>query len=185
MSEEHAGHAHAGHDHPHPHAETAPVLHLPAGGRLLTPAEVRTKVFTTVRVREGYDMAQVDDFLDQVEATLDRVLRENAELKARPAQSAVGESAPQIIALAQEAAERAVAMAKEQAKDIIADARERTEAARREALAYGDHIREGLQNQIRQLRALLIELEKKTAHVTDLGPSSGRPAPNAGLGEAS
>jgi DivIVA domain-containing protein len=189
MPEEHAGHAHdghgAGHDHPHPHAETAAILHLPADGRLLTPAEVRNKVFATVRVREGYDMAQVDDFLDQVEATLDRVLRENAELKTRPARSAAGESAPQIIALAQEAAERAVTMAKEQGREIIADARDRAEAAQREALTYGGRIREGLQDQTRQLRALLIELEKRTAHITDLGSPVGRPPPNARLGDAS
>ena len=177
--------ARAGHDHPHPHAEPAPVLHLPAGGRLLTPADVRNKVFATVRVREGYDMAQVDDFLDQIEATLDRVLRENTELRTRPAQVPASESAPQIIALAQEAAERAVTMAREQAKDIVADARERAEAVQREALTYGGRITEGLQDQIRRLRALLIELEKRTTYVTDLAPSSGSPAPNARLGDAS
>jgi DivIVA domain-containing protein len=191
MPEEHAGHAHdghgahAGHDHPHPHAETASVLHLHADGRLVTPAEVRNKFFATVRVREGYDMAQVDDFLDQVETTLERTLRENAELRTRPAWPAAGESAPQIIALAQEAAERAVTMAKEQGREIVADARDRAEAAQREALTYGGRIREGLQDQIRQLRALLSELEKRTAHVTDLGPPAGRPPPNARLGDTS
>ena len=191
MPEEHAGHAddghgaHAGHDHLHPHAETTSVLHLQADGRLVTPAEVRNKVFATVRVREGYDMAQVDDFLDQVEATLERILRENAELRTRPARSAAGESAPQIIALAQEAAERAVMMAKEQGREIVADARDRAEAARREAFTYGGRIREGLQEQIRQLRALLIELENRSAHITDLGPPTGRPPPDAGPGDVS
>ncbi|WP_329246293.1 DivIVA domain-containing protein [Actinoallomurus sp. NBC_01490] len=182
MPEQHAGHAHDGrgsheHDHPHPHAETAPVLHLPTDGRLLTPADVRNKVFATVRVREGYDMAQVDGFLDQVEATLELILRENTELKRRPARSPADGSAPQIIALAQEAADRAVAMAKEQAGDIIADARDRAEATRREALTYGGRIREGLQDQIHRLRALLTELEKRTAHAADLGPPTG-PAPD-------
>ena len=191
MPDEHAGPAHdghgahAGHDHPHPHAETTSVLHLHADGRLVTPAEVRTKVFATVRVREGYDMAQVDGFLDQVEATLERILRENAELRTRPARSATGESAPQIIALAQEAAERAVTMAKEQGREIVADARDRAEAARREALTYGGRIREGLQDQIRQLRGLLIELEKTTAHITDLGSPAGRPPPDARPGDVS
>jgi DivIVA domain-containing protein len=191
MPEEHAGHAHdghgahAGHDHPHPHAETASVIHLPADGRLLSPADVRNKVFATVRVREGYDMAQVDDFLDKVEGTLDRLLRENAELKTRPAQSATGESAPQIIALAQEAAERAVAMAKEQARNIVAGARDSAEAAQRGAQTYGGRIREGLQDQIRQLRALLVELEEKTAHVADAGPPSSRRTSIVPLGDAS
>ncbi|GLY88360.1 DivIVA domain-containing protein [Actinoallomurus iriomotensis] len=182
MPENHAGHAHDGHDHPYPHGGTTPVLHLPAGGRPLTPAEVRNKVFATVRVREGYDMAQVDEFLDLVEATLDQVLRENAELRTRPAQSPAGDGAPR---LTQHAAERTVTMATQQAKEIIADARERAEAAQREALTYGGRIREGLQDQIRQLRALLIELEKKTTLITDLGPPSGRPAPNTRLGDVS
>ena len=152
MSDEHAGHDHS-------NTGTAP---LPAGGRLLTPADVRNKVFRTVRVREGYDMAQVDGFLDQVEATLDLVLRENAELKRRPGPET---SAPQIIALAQEAADRAVAMAKEQAGDIIADAHDRAEAARREALSHGGRVRAGLQDQIDRLRVLLAELEKRTVEV--------------------
>jgi DivIVA domain-containing protein len=60
--------------------EAAPVTgHLPSvGGEagLLTPADIRNKVFTTVRLREGYDLAQVDTFLDQVEATLSSVLGE-------------------------------------------------------------------------------------------------------------
>jgi DivIVA domain-containing protein len=187
MSEEHAGHAHDGHGahagHDHPPAEAASVLHLHADGRLVTPAEVRNKVFATVRVREGYDMAQVDDFLDRVETTLERTLRENAELRSRPARSAAGESAPQIIALAQEAAERAVTMAREEGREIIADARDRAEAAQREALTYGGRIRDGLQEQIRQLRALLGELEKRATQITD--PPAGRPPPGARLGDAS
>jgi DivIVA domain-containing protein len=158
---------HAGHHHPHSHAETTPVLRLAGNGRSLTPADVRNKVFATVRVREGYDMSQVDEFLDQVEATLNQVLRENAELRSRP----VEESAPQIIALAQEAAERAVAMADEQAKAIVAEARVRAKEVQRAALTYGDQVRDGLQDQIRQLRSLLAELEKRTVALAS--PSDG------------
>jgi DivIVA domain-containing protein len=49
----------------------------------LTPEAVRNKQFTTVRLREGYDEDEVDAFLDEVEAELTRLLRENEELRAQ------------------------------------------------------------------------------------------------------
>jgi DivIVA domain-containing protein len=42
----------------------------------LTPDDVRNKRFTPVRLREGYDMAEVDAFLDEVEAELIRLAEE-------------------------------------------------------------------------------------------------------------
>lgn len=51
----------------------------------LTPEEVRNKQFTTVRLREGYDEDEVDAFLDEIEAELARLLRENEELRQRVA----------------------------------------------------------------------------------------------------
>ena len=38
----------------------------------LTPEDVSNKRFTTVRLREGYDMTEVDQFLDEVESALAR-----------------------------------------------------------------------------------------------------------------
>ena len=49
----------------------------------LTPEDVRNKQFTTVRLREGYDEDEVDAFLDEVEAELTRLLRENEDLRAK------------------------------------------------------------------------------------------------------
>ncbi|KWU53201.1 hypothetical protein AWX17_27415 [Priestia megaterium] len=49
----------------------------------LTPEDVREKRFTAVRLREGYDMGEVDQFLDEVEAELERLLAENAELRSK------------------------------------------------------------------------------------------------------
>src|SRR6185295_19207378 len=49
----------------------------------LTPEDVRNKKFTTVRLREGYDEDEVDAFLDEVEAELTRLLRENEDLRAK------------------------------------------------------------------------------------------------------
>lgn len=164
MHEEHGGRQHQ----PESLAEATKVIELPpylgGGAGLLTPADVRKKVFATVRLREGYDLAQVDTFLDQVEATLSSVLRENAVLKARldaprqpPSQS--GESASHIVGLAQEAADRAIAMAEQEAGRIVADARDRAEDTRREADGYATRLREGLEGQLGLLRNLLAELQ--------------------------
>src|SRR3954454_6363754 len=47
----------------------------------LTPEDVSNKRFTPVRLREGYDMGEVDQFLDEVEAELDRLNKENDDLR--------------------------------------------------------------------------------------------------------
>lgn len=53
---------------------------------LLTPADVRNKQFSTTRLRPGYDEEEVDAFLDEVEAELDRLIQENEELRAKLAE---------------------------------------------------------------------------------------------------
>ena len=57
----------------------------------LTPEDVRNKRFTPVRLREGYDMGEVDQFLDEVEAELERLTVENDELRAKVAAASTGE----------------------------------------------------------------------------------------------
>src|SRR3954469_6399794 len=61
----------------------------------LTPEDVSNKRFTPVRLREGYDMGEVDQFLDEVEAGLARLTRENEDLRAKlsAAQQGGGSSA--------------------------------------------------------------------------------------------
>jgi DivIVA domain-containing protein len=60
----------------------------------LTPEDVSNKRFTPVRLREGYDMGEVDQFLDEVEAELARLTRENDDLRSKlsAAQSGAGEA---------------------------------------------------------------------------------------------
>jgi DivIVA domain-containing protein len=48
---------------------------------VLTPADVRSTRFTTTWLLPGYDQAEVDAFLDRTEAGLDRLIRENEELR--------------------------------------------------------------------------------------------------------
>ena len=61
----------------------------------LTPEDVSNKRFTPVRLREGYDMGEVDQFLDEVEAELERLNKENDDLRTKlsAAQSGGGETA--------------------------------------------------------------------------------------------
>jgi DivIVA domain-containing protein len=62
----------------------------------LTPEDVSNKRFTPVRLREGYDMGEVDQFLDEVEAELARLTRENDDLRTKlsAVQSGAADSAP-------------------------------------------------------------------------------------------
>jgi DivIVA domain-containing protein len=48
----------------------------------LTPEDVRNKQFTTVRFKEGYDLDEVDNFLDDIEVALAEATKELADLRA-------------------------------------------------------------------------------------------------------
>jgi DivIVA domain-containing protein len=65
----------------------------------LTPADVRNKQFSTTRLRPGYDEEEVDAFLDEVEAELDRLIQDNEELRAKLAEVLRGGKAPAPAAL--------------------------------------------------------------------------------------
>ena len=56
----------------------------------LTPEDVSNKRFTPVRLREGYDMGEVDQFLDEVEAELARLTKDNEDLRAKLAAAQSG-----------------------------------------------------------------------------------------------
>jgi DivIVA domain-containing protein len=47
----------------------------------LTPQQVRDKVFTATRFKAGYSEQEVDDFLEEVEREIGRLMSENAELR--------------------------------------------------------------------------------------------------------
>ena len=77
----------------------------------LTPEDVSNKRFTPVRLREGYDMGEVDQFLDEVESELERLNKENDDLRNKlaaaqrgggetPAPAPVVEKAPEPAAAA-------------------------------------------------------------------------------------
>ena len=61
----------------------------------LTPEDVSNKRFTPVRLREGYDMGEVDQFLDEVEAELARLTKENEDLRSKLSAAQSGASTTQ------------------------------------------------------------------------------------------
>src|SRR5687767_9330466 len=63
-------------------------------GMPLTPEDVSNKRFTPVRLREGYDMGEVDQFLDEVEAELARLTKENDDLRSKLADAQATASSP-------------------------------------------------------------------------------------------
>lgn len=56
----------------------------------LTPEDVHQKTFTPVRLREGYDMGEVDQFLDEVEVELTRLHEDNDDLRSKLAAATSG-----------------------------------------------------------------------------------------------
>jgi DivIVA domain-containing protein len=60
----------------------------------LTPEDVHKKTFTPVRLREGYDMGEVDQFLDEVEVELTRLHAENDDLRTKLAAAQAAPPAP-------------------------------------------------------------------------------------------
>lgn len=113
----------------------------------LTPQDVQSVQFATVKMKTGYDMEDVDAFLDRVEAELVRLNAENASLteqlrtlESKPAAAqdtapvpvvpatptgTPSEQAVRMLDLAQKTADETVASAKQEADAIVADAKKR------------------------------------------------------------
>src|SRR6185312_9613791 len=54
----------------------------------LTPQDVQNKRFTVVRFKSGYDEEEVDNFLDEIEGELRRLIAENTSLRQAAASAA-------------------------------------------------------------------------------------------------
>jgi DivIVA domain-containing protein len=135
----------------------------------LTPEDVKNKRFTPVRLREGYDMGEVDQFLDEVESELQRLHAESSDLRdnlagastdatAEPessgatsgvASAASGPpmsvrdasgAAARMLELATRSADELVAEAKNQADQIVAEARTKSERLDSESRSNAEQI---------------------------------------------
>nr|WP_127356873.1 DivIVA domain-containing protein [Actinacidiphila soli] len=190
------------------HAEDggeARVVHVPrkAGCEQpwLTPEDVRGQVFTTVRLREGYDLGEVDSFMGRVESVMSALVRENAGLReqreaaVRAAQQTLPSrngSAERLMAIAQKVADEAVAEASERAEQIVKEAEARASSIERQVR---DHTA-GIQREVGGLHEFAAEFfgrlrarlyEQHQAIEAELSRlDAGRQSPDAepGLGEA-
>ncbi len=134
----------------------------------LTPEDVRSKRFTPVRLREGYDMGEVDQFLDEVETELERLAKEREDLQARlgtagttagtPPDAVAADAAPgrapaatmsigeassaatRLLEIAGRNADELVTEAKENADKIIAEARTKAERLESEARSLAEQL---------------------------------------------
>ena len=124
----------------------------------LTPEDVRNKRFTAVRFKEGYDLDEVDSFLDEVEDSLSELSRVAADLQA----TAKGEVPASIReSLAQlESENKALKQLVEAAQNEASSAKAQAAAA-----TSGDSVDRGvvdeLNKQIDQLRSELASSQDK------------------------
>ncbi|WUE13314.1 DivIVA domain-containing protein [Nonomuraea sp. NBC_00507] len=131
---------------------------------MLDPTAVRNQVFTVVRLREGYDLTEVDAFLGHVEASLGVLLRENAELRARNTSDVRSKAdSARIIALAQETADRAVAAARQEADRITREARDQAEALIEESLDQAA-AQQALERQVHSLNRSVTDYRERMAN---------------------
>ncbi len=142
----------------------------------LTPQDVKAVQFGTVKMKSGYDMEDVDAFLDQVESELGRLLAENASLReqirifesapATPAPEPVtaevpvvaptppsspSEQAVRILDLAQKTADETVAAANAEAEKILADARKRKSELDAQESAFRHQFKQLLEENLSKL----------------------------------
>jgi cell division initiation protein len=105
----------------------------------LTAREVHEKQFHDAW--RGYNQEEVDDFLDRVADTLERIQRENAALQRRVSEldqtvatsREAEEMLKKTLVTAQQAAEEAISKARAKAEELVAEAEDRVRKAETEA----------------------------------------------------
>jgi DivIVA domain-containing protein len=119
---------------------------------MLNPRDIEQKVFTVVRLREGYSQPEVDDFLDQVVTSYSQVY---AELDGYKKVRLEAEEAPtQVIPLVEPelmAASRIVQVAERTAEEMIEDAK----ATALEIIEDGKRERHALMGEMEERKARL------------------------------
>ena len=134
----------------------------------LTPEDVRNKQFNTVRFKEGYELEEVDNFLDEIEVALMAAIREADDLRAT-AKGEVPESIrDEIRALGDENArlkseldQAAKALADANARGIVSD----DSAASNEALKSAHEQINELEQQVKSGKE---ELDSSLAVISEL-----------------
>ena len=135
----------------------------------LTPEDVRNKQFTTVRFKEGYDLDEVDNFLDEIEESLSAVTREAEDLRAT-AKGEVPESIrDEIRSLSDENARLKSEL--DQAEKAIADAQTRTEVSTDNSAS--DEALKSAQARINELESELVQARNAAETANSAAETAG------------
>jgi len=117
----------------------------------LTPEDVRNRQFKTAnKPFSGYDEAEVDTFLDEVEVELSRLLAENTTLRQR-AEAVLNAPPPQPVASeAEEMLRRTLLLAQRTADETVAAAQQEAQRMTEESRAQAAATIQAAQNQAAQ-----------------------------------
>ncbi|WP_116209085.1 DivIVA domain-containing protein [Streptomyces olivoreticuli] len=126
---------------------------------MLTPKDIRAKKFETVRLREGYDMNDVDGFLDIIENDISLLMLRVAELEGgleagEESMKVSGEeiTASRLLGAAQETADRLLSSAREEAREVVEQANSEAEKVMRKAKARAEGMRQAAQRDVEGTR---------------------------------
>ena len=136
----------------------------------LTPQQVRDKQFNTVKMRTGYDMDEVDSFLDEVESALGSLIVENDDLRAQLAQKP---AAP----VTSSEAEKKLAEAEKKAAEAekkLADAQAKLADAEKKAAEADKKLAEATERE-KQAETKLTEA-RRMATANTVAPAAPAPA---------
>lgn len=147
---------------------------------MLTPQELQDKKFTKA-VFGGYDMREVDDFLDAVMVDYERLYKENALLKGklktladrieeyrsadddmRRTFAEAKRAAENELAAAREERENMLAAARAESEELLSSARDRSAAAEREARAGAAKELDGISGEIAAEKQRLEDAKAQT-----------------------
>lgn len=145
---------------------------------LLTAEDILNKAFETVKFREGYDIDQVDDFLDEVVKTVTALSSENEDLKTRLA------AAEQRVAeLSREGAQNADGAAAAPAAQVggaETDELRSNLAAAKQQIAQLSAVNSSLQAQARQLQERVNQAAQAPA--PEPAPAAPQSTPDSAAG---
>lgn len=132
----------------------------------LTPSDVEQKTFATAF--KGYDLAEVDDFLDEIVATIrdleDRLAKAQSGAPVAPAPIAEAAPAP-APTMDESAIGRALLVAQQTADRIVEEARAEAERIKAEAKAEADSWESDKAAKKAEAEAVIATLNEKVANV--------------------
>ena len=135
---------------------------------MITPLDIENKKFYKQMVN-GYNVEEVDEFLDEVMVAYEKLYKENIELKknAEELHNDVGQykniesTLQSTLVIAQKTADEVKETAEKQAKQVIDEANSKAEQIVREAELAAKEKTADIDNQIIAREKELVELKKK------------------------